>query len=135
MSSYTRIATNNLSPAIVAFQTHFAQHPSRAIILTSLAALGLSTPWLIDNYRKFIDLGDYFITNKPIGYLLAMALKPFGRETQSTVMYDQDPDKEIWLKDPDTIPERRGDRPKTGWHSAPHRQINKFPSTEMKQVS
>jgi len=135
MSSYTCIVTNNLSPAVVAFQTYFAQHPSRAILLTSLAALGVSTPWLIDNYWKFIDLGDYFITNKPIGYLLAMALKNFGRETQSTVMYDQDPDKEIWLKDPDTIPEHWGDRLKTGWHSTPHQQINKFPSTEMKQVS
>lgn len=135
MFSYTRIATNNLSPTIVAFQTYFTRHPSRAILLTSLAALGLSTSWLIDNYRKFVDLGDYFITNKPIGYLLAMALKPFGRETQSTIMYDQDPDKEVWLKDPDTIPERRGDRPKTGWHSAPHRQINKFPSAEIQQVS
>jgi hypothetical protein len=135
MFSYTRIATNNLSPTIVAFQTYFTRHPSRAILLTSLAALGLSTSWLIDNYRKFVDLGDYFIANKPIGYLLAMALKPFGRETQSTIMYDQDPDKEVWLKDPDTIPERRGDRPKMGWHSAPHRQINKFPSAEIQQVS
>jgi hypothetical protein len=135
MFSYTRMATNNLSPTIVAFQTYFARHPSRAILLTSLAALGLSTSWLIDNYRKFVDLGDYFITNKPIGYLLAMALKPFGRETQSTIMYDQNPDKEVWLKDPGTIPERRGDRPKTGWHSAPHRQINKFPSAEIQQVS
>jgi hypothetical protein len=53
---------------------------------------------------------------------------------QSTAMYDQDPDRELWLKDPDSIPERRGDIPKTGWHSAPHRQINKFPNREIQQV-
>jgi len=132
MSSYIQTASNNLSPAIIT-QTIFPQRPSRAILFTSVVALGLSIPWLINNYRRFIELGNYSITKKPVGYLVAMALKPFGRETQSTAMYDKNPDKEHWLRDPDTIPERRGDRPQIGWHFAPHRQINKFSSPEIQQ--
>ena len=95
MGSDIQTLSNNLSVASITIQAKFGGHPSRSVIFTSIAVIGLSTPWLIANYRKFLDLGDYFITNKPLGYLLAMALKPFGGVTLSTSLYNRDQDMRI----------------------------------------
>lgn len=131
MSSILHILPSN---SLETIQSYATRNPSRTGLIASAALLSLTLPWLIDNYRKFVDLGEFGIKSKPLGYVFAMLIHPFGSETTSTTMYDNDPNQETWIRDPDSIPERRGDRPKTGWHSAPHRQINKIPSEDMKKV-
>lgn len=98
-------------------------NPRSAIIL---GVIGLSVPWAIEDYHRWLRLGKSALPYNPIGWLLAVSLKPFGRETISTIEYSQDPNDAAWL-DPAMIPERRGSRPFTGWHFAPHRQLDRIP--------
>ncbi|KAH7919517.1 hypothetical protein BV22DRAFT_1050994 [Leucogyrophana mollusca] len=111
-----------------------AQRHPRAIATTVL--LSVVTPqlthWFVNNYRSFLALGRAGIPSNIIGWSIAMMAKPFGRETLSTDMYDRDSNKDFWLDD-HSIPERRGDRPRTGWHFLPHRQTNRLPSQDVKE--
>ncbi|KAK0201209.1 hypothetical protein DFS33DRAFT_1266058 [Desarmillaria ectypa] len=98
-------------------------HPRSAILL---GVIGLSVPWLVEDYHRWLRLGKAALPYNPIGWLLAVSLKPFGRETLSTIEYSQDPNNASWLERAE-IPERRGSRPFTGWHIAPHRQLDRTP--------
>lgn len=120
---------SRIQPFLEPAQALLQRHP-RTIASTTLAAVLL--PWFVDNYRKWRDLGGLGLPNY-VGWPMALFAKPFGRETTSTGMYDANPIKESWLKDPDTIPERRGDRPITGWHFLPHRQLNRIPTEDIKK--
>ncbi|KAJ7034940.1 hypothetical protein C8F04DRAFT_1099558 [Mycena alexandri] len=103
------------------------RHP-RTVILATLAALG--APWVVDNYRRFLALGQSGLTPLgPFGWLVALSLTAFGRETVSTTEYESaKASKERWLETP---VERRGTRPETGWHCVPHRQLDRLPSEEI----
>ncbi|KAF9026058.1 hypothetical protein BDZ89DRAFT_988216 [Hymenopellis radicata] len=103
------------------------RHP-RAAIMTGV--LGLSVPWLVENYHKYLSLGIGGLPYNPLGWMISTLFKPFGRETLSVTQYDKDQNQETWL-DPEAIPERRGSRPVTGWHFLPHRQINRLPTEEI----
>ncbi|KAH7915649.1 hypothetical protein BJ138DRAFT_1109523 [Hygrophoropsis aurantiaca] len=115
------------------FKDIFQRHP-RTIAVTSL--LCIVTPKLayrlVNNYRAFLALGRGGLPSNIFGWSLAMVAKPFGSETLSIAMYDGDPNKDFWL-DEQHIPERRGDRPRTGWHFLPHRQTTKHPSDDVKE--
>lgn len=117
----------NISPVLLNAQGILQRYP-RAIAFTT--AVALSTPWMIDNYAKYMSLGEGGFPYNPIGWLMALAAWPFGRETVSTKQYQQDPNKETWLGD---IPERRGERPATGWHPIPHRQLVQMPDAVMRE--
>ncbi|KAJ7105144.1 hypothetical protein C8R46DRAFT_1157034 [Mycena filopes] len=86
------------------------RHP-RTVILATLAALG--APWVVDNYRRYLALGKSALTPLgPFGWLLALSLTAFGRETVSTKEYEST-EATSWLETP---VERRGVRPEIGWH-------------------
>jgi hypothetical protein len=105
------------------------RHP-RAATLAALVAVG--SPWVVGNYRKFVALGKSGLTPLgPLGWLLALTLTGFGRETVSTAEYDKDTNQESWLERP---VERRGTRPTVGWHCVPHRQIDRLPTDDMATV-
>ncbi|KAJ7274507.1 hypothetical protein B0H12DRAFT_401780 [Mycena haematopus] len=99
----------------------------RTVLLAGLAAV--SVPWLIDNYRQFRALGQNRLSG-PLGWILAVTLTAFGRETISTAEYERAGTKEPerWLETP---VERRGTRPLTGWHCVPHRQTDRMPSEDV----
>ncbi|KAJ7158863.1 hypothetical protein C8R46DRAFT_1110605 [Mycena filopes] len=101
------------------------RHP-RTVILATLAALG--APWVVDNYRRYLALGKSALTPLgPFGWLLALSLTAFGRETVSTKEYEST-EATSWLETP---VERRGVRPEIGWHCVPHRQLDRIPSEEV----
>ncbi|KAJ7227064.1 hypothetical protein GGX14DRAFT_628007 [Mycena pura] len=101
-------------------------HP-RAVALTAVIALG--TPLVLDNYRKYLALGTSGLTRLgPLGWLVAVSLTAFGRETVSTAEYDRAANKDAWLE---IGVERRGARPTTGWHCVPHRQMDRLPKDEV----
>lgn len=103
----------------------------RSLLLAIIAAFGV--PWAVKNYRKFLALGKSGLTPLgPLGWIVALTLTAFGRETVSTAQYETSgATKERWLETP---PERRGARPLTGWHCVPHRQTDRMPSDEMAKV-
>ncbi|KAF7366807.1 hypothetical protein MSAN_00939000 [Mycena sanguinolenta] len=100
-------------------------HHPRAVMFAGLAAVGL--PWLIHNYRQFRALGQTRLSG-PFGYLIALTLTAFSRETVSTAEYDKAATQERWLETP---VERRGTRPLMGWPCVPQRQTNRLPSNEI----
>ncbi|THG97956.1 hypothetical protein EW026_g4158 [Hermanssonia centrifuga] len=112
------------------FSDGIRRHP-RLFTLASL--LGLSSPWLRNNYREFKALGPGGLPYNVCGWLIALAFKPFGRETTSTDEYDRDLNKASWISEEERerFPERRGSRPNSGFHVVPARQFNKIPKQEM----
>ena len=60
-------------------------------------------------------------------------MKLVARETKTTEEYVKDGSQERWLKDED-VKQRKGDRPRFGWHVAPVRQQDMLPSAEMAKV-
>lgn len=109
----------------------YARFP-RTVVAASVFAL--ATPWLVGNYRKWMALGLSGLPHNALGWLLALLLKPIGRETLSTAEYDRDANKEGWLEDAASLPRRQRARPKTGWHFFPHRQLEQRPSAAIKAV-
>ncbi|KAJ6544773.1 hypothetical protein DFH09DRAFT_1172693 [Mycena vulgaris] len=106
--------------------SHLHRHP-RAVTLAALTAAG--TPWVVDNYRKFLTLGKSGLTPLgPLGWLIALSLTAFGRETVSTAEYGKNANQARWLERP---VERRGARPTVGWHCVPHRQLDRLPTDDM----
>ncbi|KIJ57873.1 hypothetical protein HYDPIDRAFT_120246 [Hydnomerulius pinastri MD-312] len=122
----SRTLPSSVTPLLSRIQSH-PRAVAAALVVSALV------PWVIGNYRAFIALGKGGLPSNPIGYSIAMIAKPFGKETTSTSCYDKDEDKSTWLQDPQSIPERRGERPRTGWHFLPHRQVDRLPSQEAKK--
>jgi len=125
MNSVIQASTKPLSDVV----TQLLLRYQRAIVFTTLASVIFS--WLVGNYRAFRTLSGSGLGQGLLGWLIALSLKPFGRETTSTREYERDPNKDSWLRDPASIPERRGTRPLTGWHFLPHRQINRIPTAKI----
>ncbi|KAF8207632.1 hypothetical protein K438DRAFT_1575800 [Mycena galopus ATCC 62051] len=99
----------------------------RIVLLAGIAAVG--APWAIDNYRKFLALGKSGLSALgPLGWIIALTLTTFGRETTSTEEYEKAVPEERWLEIP---VERRGSRPNMGWHCVPHRQIDRMSLDEI----
>lgn len=120
MDSLTKVLppTSNLLSDAMALPH---QHPRLAVAISVTA---LSIPWAIDNYHKYLALGRGGMPYNVLGWLGSTAFKPFGRETLSVAMYS-DSDGQSWLDG--ELVERRGTRPRTGWHFLPHRQVDKIP--------
>lgn len=115
-------------PALDFVKKLVLEHPG-ATISTALAAL--LVPWCIGNYRKFYALGHSGLGQGIGGWFIAtLVTLTFGRETLTTAEYDRDPNKETFLKDLASIPERRGSRPEIGWHCIPHRQMSRLPTNK-----
>ncbi|KAJ7864798.1 hypothetical protein B0H14DRAFT_3602172 [Mycena olivaceomarginata] len=58
-------------------------HNPRSLLLAVIAAFGV--PWAVKNYRKFLALGKSGLTPLgPFGWIVALTLTAFGRETVST---------------------------------------------------
>ncbi|KAJ7659956.1 hypothetical protein B0H17DRAFT_1163147 [Mycena rosella] len=112
-----------MATKIDALVSHLHRHP-RAVTLAAIVAVG--SPWVLDNYRRFLALGTSGLTPLgPLGWLIALALTGLGRETVSTAEYDKDAGQGSWLERP---VERRGTRPTLGWHCVPHRQLDRLPT-------
>ncbi|KDQ57265.1 hypothetical protein JAAARDRAFT_35892 [Jaapia argillacea MUCL 33604] len=112
-----------------------ARSPRTVVLTTSLVSiLAISTPWLVRNYRAYLALGPSGLPFGVFGWAVSTLSKPFGRETTSTGVYDEDLLKESWLEEPDSVPLRKGARPKTGWHFLPHRQVDQHPDEGMKEI-
>ncbi|KAJ7052564.1 hypothetical protein C8F01DRAFT_997919 [Mycena amicta] len=111
----------------MAIALHYINANPRAVTLAAIIAVG--TPMVIDNYRRYVALGESQLTKFGLfGWLTTVALTGLGRETLSTAEYGE---KVQGCIDAGEMVERRGSRPQTGWHSAPHRQIDRLPSEEM----
>ena len=104
-------------------------------IVTFTTAVCLSAPWLWHNYHQFLAIGPGGLPYNVRGWLVALWLKLWSRETLGTASYDADPEKRSWIEDPDGVPERRGTRPISGWHVLPARQFNKVPGEDIGVVS
>ncbi|KAK7033029.1 hypothetical protein R3P38DRAFT_2920269 [Favolaschia claudopus] len=114
-----------MNSSLSKIETLIHRHP-RTVGLGIVAAVGV--PWIIDNYLKFLALGKSGLSRiGPLGWLVALTLTAFGRETVSTAEYERGT-KERWLETP---VERRGARPLTGWHCVPHRQVDRLPADEI----
>lgn len=125
---FSTAVENTINPTLGIARRIILRYP-RSVVLTSLATALF--PWLIGNYRAFYSLGHSGLGQGLSGWLIATSLKPLGRQTLTTEEYDKDPNQDVFLKDPASIPERRGARPLTGWHFTPHRQINRIPTQKV----
>ncbi|KAI9567350.1 hypothetical protein HD554DRAFT_2039650 [Boletus coccyginus] len=98
--------------------------------------LGLSSASLIQraisNYHTYLALEPGGPQYNIFGWLWTLCFQPLARETLSTEQYDQDENKEVFL-DHGEIKERRGDRPKMGWHVFPSRQLDRHAPLGMRQ--
>jgi hypothetical protein len=116
---------------IAQVQEMYTRYPS-IFFFTSTAVISLPLVlWVRQNYLEFLKVRR--LPSDIRGYIFAMFVKPFGRETISTAMYDQDTNKDQWLT-PDELPARRGERPAGNFHFAPHRQSSQFSNESMHEV-
>ncbi|EGN98947.1 hypothetical protein SERLA73DRAFT_181691 [Serpula lacrymans var. lacrymans S7.3] len=125
------LVPTDLKAVLDTLQGVFQRYP-RGITVAALAS-AITVPWLRRNYNQYIEIGPGGLPYNTFGWLIALSLSLFGRETVSTAIYDKDPNKETYLKDPASIPERRGLRPQTGWHVFPQRQLTKFSPKSVRQ--
>lgn len=140
---------NALTPYVDSLFTVIHRYP-RTVVFASAA--GLTLPWTIENYNKWLSLGKGTtiaslnfqtpteltwhqggLPHNVFGWLVAMVAHPFRRETFSTLEYVKDGNNDTWI-DPTVVPERRGSRPVLGWHCLPHRQIDRLPSASYGEV-
>ncbi|KIJ59876.1 hypothetical protein HYDPIDRAFT_117967 [Hydnomerulius pinastri MD-312] len=118
----SRALPSSVTPLLSRVQSH-PRTVAAALVVSALV------PWVIGNYRAFIALGKgatialsshsgkvvfHQTPSNPIGYSIAMIAKRL-------------------IKRQLNIPERRGERPRTGWHFLPHRQVDRLPSQEAKK--
>ena len=135
-SQFTSLLPVHLQPVLLS--------PSH-VHVPLVAALALAFP-IYSNYRAYMALGPGGLPYNATGWLIATCLKPFGRETKSVEMYELDPDKDSFL-DADSVdpladlrdssgafPKRAGNRPRTSWHSVPHRQLEHKSTQDMENV-
>ncbi|KAK0495223.1 hypothetical protein EDD18DRAFT_266790 [Armillaria luteobubalina] len=118
----------NTTPLLDNVQHFLQRNPQTIVVATTV--LAVATVWMLDNYSKYVSLGEGGLPRNAVGWLLSTLLKPFGRETVSTEEYDQDSNTDTWLGE---IPERRDARPPLGWHPIPHRQLAQVPDDAMKK--
>ena len=122
--------TATLSSFLTNAEKHFTEHPAH-LFYAGVAAGVL--PFALTDYCAYRRLGKGGFTLPIVGWIVSLVLKPFARETTSTGMYHLDDYKKAWLQAEDLLPRGR-DRPKTGKHAIPHRQIEQFPDKKIKEV-
>jgi hypothetical protein len=133
VSTFIADASRRVEPLIRWLNEAFKRSPVG--FTATVAAVGLSSAWLRSNYLEFMALGPGGLPYNVRGWLIALVFKALSRETTSTKEYDRDPDRSSWIDDAESLPERHGLRPKSGFHVAPARQYDQIPSKEMMQVS
>nr|GAT60865.1 L30e-like protein [Mycena chlorophos] len=92
----------------------------RAVTLAAIAVV--ATPMVVDNYRRYVALGESRFTKYGVfGWLAAVGMTAFSRETVSTKEYENGASgsgkDKGWLE-AEKMVERRGARPEVGWHSS-----------------
>ena len=101
---------------------------------TLIAVSFAVTPYLVANYRAYINAGRGGLPPNVYGWVRSTLLKIFFTfETINTDMYLRDPNEDIWL-DPSEITKRSGERPTFNWHPVPSRQINQRTDATMHEV-
>ncbi|EKM54773.1 uncharacterized protein PHACADRAFT_258849 [Phanerochaete carnosa HHB-10118-sp] len=130
-SEYLAIVSRRIEELTRTAPAAFRRQPG--VFITAAAVLGLSSLWLRSNYLEFKALGPGGLPYDVRGWLMALVLKAFSRETLSTAEYDADANKDSWLDDREGIPRRQGARPSGGFHVVPARQLDQVPSGEMFQ--
>lgn len=126
------MSTPSIHNALEIAKDAFLEHP-RTTLLTLAASFTIK--WCITNYISFYNLGESGLGRGPVSWFISTGIRPLGRETLSTEEYDRDPVKDSYINDAGSIKERRGARPRTGWHFFPHRQVDRRPSKDMEEVS
>ncbi|KIY52314.1 hypothetical protein FISHEDRAFT_70002 [Fistulina hepatica ATCC 64428] len=96
-----------------------------------IATTAFFYPAIRKDYQAYMSLGPGGFPHNVVGWLASCFSGLFGRETTSVECYDAMPEKRQWLTSP--LPQRVGERPKTGKHCIPHRQIDQFVSSEFAQ--
>lgn len=108
-------------------------HSPKRVILASLPIIALAfLPKVYSNYQAYLALGYSKVPHNVLGWLFSTSLKPLGKETKDTKVYEMDADESVWIEG--ELPERKGERATTGWHFAPHRQTNQFPDQKAREV-
>jgi len=102
-------------------------------LLTTGFILSFAIQRAISNYHAYLALEPGGSRYNIFGWLQTLCFQPLARETLSTEQYDQDENKQSFL-DHGEIKERRGDRPKMGWHVFPSRQLDRHAPPGMRQV-
>ncbi|KAF7794655.1 hypothetical protein EIP86_005793 [Pleurotus ostreatoroseus] len=124
--------STTLGTRLSALTAHFPLLHRHPRLLTLTALLGLSAPWLYGNYLDFLALGPGGLPYNAGGWLVALLCKLLlARETRGTAAYDREANREVYIEGVEDVPERRGERPETGWHVLPARQRGKVPPVEM----
>ena len=121
-----------LEPVVQLLPDVVKQNPRFAAVAV---VVGLSGLWARGNYLEFKATGPGGLPYNVRGWLMALVLKLFARETQSTREYDRDANKDSWIEGKDKIPSRVGPRPRHGFHVVPARQTDQIPVKEMMVVS
>ena len=132
ISNLFESAAPYLEPVVQRLPEAVTQNPCTTA--TTVAVVGLSGLWARKNYLAFLAIGPGGLPYHVGGWLIALFLKLFARETISTLEYDKDQNKESYIEDKEKIPVR-GDRPLYGWHVVPARQSNQIPAENMMIVS
>lgn len=101
-------------------------------LVATAALVGLSSLWLRNNYLDFKATGPGGLPYNVGGWLGALFLKLFARETTGTKEYDADENKETYLGE--DLPQRQGGRPKGGFHVVPARQREQIPGKDVMEV-
>ncbi|KAI0784337.1 hypothetical protein C8Q75DRAFT_736212 [Abortiporus biennis] len=125
---------SNLKDINLPFNTQpFRNFVIRRPLLTAFAAVSLvSTPWLYNNYLHFLEIGPGALPYNVFGWLIALALRPFARNTKTVDGYVRKGEDEKGFLE-GGFKERRGGRPKMSWHVAPVRQLDRLASKDMNE--
>ena len=137
MSSFAAAQLNSVSRrAQPLFEYIMREVRLRPAIIALAALVGCtSIPRIARNYREYLAVGPGGLPYNLAGWFIAILMKPLSRDTIDTAVYDAKPNTTSWLEDPGSIPERRGTRPKLGYHVVPARQVSKVPGVEIGNVS
>jgi len=121
----TTLTSEKLTTYINHLTTLIRTHPNLTLTTTAAAALLSVTPWLYNNYKAFLAIGPGGLPYNVFGWLIALGLKPFSKETRSVDQYVKDGNKDRWLREEEgELKARKGGRPKLTWHVAPIRQLD-----------
>jgi len=107
-------------------------HQPHVVIASAFSAVFI--PFVAYSFASYVALGPGGMPNYITGFIMCTLMKAIERETLSTDEYENSEDgveHDHWLG-ASHIPERNGPRPKFGWACIPQRQIDQFPSNEMK---
>ncbi|KAL7272410.1 hypothetical protein RUND412_004786 [Rhizina undulata] len=112
---------------------HPHHHRSRIAVTIGILTLALGLPPLYRDYRAYLALGEGGFPHNVWGWLLTSATRLLKRETVSVGEYERDGNKERFLRE--GLGERRGERPRTGVHPVPHRQVEGIPEGRVRELT